>query len=136
MNGKILIVDDDTQLRTMLRRTLEKEGYRVEEGRDGLEGLQVFRQAPADLIITDLVMPRKEGIEFIRELLREFPETKIIALSGGGVGGAETYLKLAEKLGARFALQKPVERKILLEAVASCLPEGPPPGEAANSGIG
>ena len=113
----ILIIDDDDQLRGMLREMLERAGYEVADAPNGKEGIRLYRENPADLVVTDLIMPEKEGIETIIELRREFPDVKIIAMSGGGTIEAEKYLRMAKGLGAVRTLTKPIERKELLEAV-------------------
>ncbi len=118
---RILVVDDEPQIRTLLRIILEKEGYQVVEARDGEEALNVFHREPADLIITDLIMPGKEGIETIREFRKRFPKVKIIAMSGGGRAEPQGYLHLAQRLGAAKTLAKPMSRNEILEAVAEVL---------------
>jgi YesN/AraC family two-component response regulator len=118
---RILIIDDDVQIREMLRQMLEFENYEVVEAGNGKEALRIQQQTPADLVITDLIMPEKEGIETIRELREIFPEIKIIAMSGGGVVGPESYLKIAKSLGAQKTFVKPIERKILLEGIREVL---------------
>jgi CheY-like chemotaxis protein len=115
--GLILVIDDDDQLRGMLREMLEHAGYEVADAPNGKEGIRLYRENPADLVITDIIMPEKEGIETIMDLRREFPEVKIIAMSGGGTIEAEKYLRMAKGLGAVRTLTKPIERKELLEAV-------------------
>ena len=115
--GLILVIDDDDQFRGMLRQTLEHAGYEVMDASNGKEGIRVFRENPADLVITDIIMPEKEGIETIRELKREFPDVKIIAISGGGRIGPVSYLKMAKGLGAQRTLTKPLEREELLRVV-------------------
>jgi CheY-like chemotaxis protein len=105
---QILIIDDEEQIRAVFREMLERFGYEVFEATNGEEGLRLQREKPADLIITDLIMPEKEGLETIRELRQEFPEVKIIAVSGGGRIGPAQYLDVAKKLGATCTLQKPV----------------------------
>ncbi len=119
--ARILIIDDDAQLRKMLRQTLERAGYGVEEAPDGMEGMKIYRQEPMDLIITDLIMPEKDGIETIIELRKGFPEVKIIAMSGGGRIGPEDYLNMAKGLGAMRIFSKPIEREELLKAVRELL---------------
>ena len=119
--SNILVIDDDTQIRSMLRRVLEREGYVVEEARDGLEGLRIYRENPADLVITDIIMPNKEGIELIKDLLQEFPGIKIIATSGGGTMAPQLYLGLAEGLGVDQVFAKPFDIKELLTAVKALL---------------
>ena len=117
----ILIIDDDATVRTMLKAMLEREGYVVKEASNGVEGQRIYRQSPAQLIITDILMPEKEGIETIMELRREFPEVKIIAISGGGFIGSEEYLEIAKTAGALRALPKPFSREDLLKAIQEIL---------------
>jgi len=114
---RILIIDDDVQILDMLRQTLEREGYEVVDASNGKKGIRLYREKPADLIITDIIMPEKEGIETIIELKRDFPDVKIIAISGGGKIRSEEYLSMAKKLGARYTFSKPVKREELLAAV-------------------
>lgn len=121
----ILIIDDEAMIREMFRRILEMEGYAVSEAAEGNEALARCREQCPDLIITDLIMPDKEGIETIIEIRRDFPETKIIAISGGGRITAREYLELAETFGADRSLSKPIGREELLAAVRSLLPSGP-----------
>jgi CheY-like chemotaxis protein len=120
---RVLVIDDDDQLRRLLRLMLEREGYEVWDAPNGKEGLKRVHEAPMDLVITDLIMPEKEGIETIRELLREFPNMKIIAMSGGGQVGPETYLQIAEKFGAHRTLVKPFDKNELITAVKEVLGE-------------
>ena len=114
---RILLIDDDVQILDMLRQTLEREGYEVVDAPNGKEGIRLYREDPADLIITDIIMPEKEGIETIMELKRDFPDVKIIAISGGGRNDPEEYLHMAKKLGAKRIFAKPVEREKLLGAI-------------------
>jgi CheY-like chemotaxis protein len=114
----ILIIDDDRQVRLMLRRRLMQHGYEIAEASDGNEGVRLYRETPTDLIITDLIMPEKEGIETIIELRRDFPDVKIIAISGGGTNNSEQYLNIAKNLGARYTFAKPVEIEELLKAIS------------------
>lgn len=117
----IIVIEDDDQLRSMLRKMLERSGYDVVEACNGKEGIQFYRENPSDLIITDIIMPEKEGVETIRELKRDFPDVHIIAISGGGHIGPEDYLHMAKMLGAQRTLSKPVEREVLLKTVAELL---------------
>ena len=117
----ILIIDDDTPIRSMVRLILERAGYTVREAQDGIEGIRVFRETPADLVITDLIMPNKDGIGMIIELKKDFPALKIIAMSGGGLNRPEGYLRGAQKLGAACTLSKPLNRNDLLRAVRDTL---------------
>ena len=118
---RILIIDDEQQIRSMLRLMLERDGYEVVEAPDGIEGIKAYREKPADLIITDLIMPNKDGIGMIIELQKEFPDVKIIAMSGGGLNKPEGYLKGAKKLGAACTLTKPIDRKKMLRAVKNVI---------------
>ena len=117
----ILIIDDEPQIRSMLKLMLEREGYEVAEAPDGIEGIRIFRQNPADLIITDLIMPNKDGIGMIIDLKKEFQNVKIIAMSGGGLNKPEGYLKGAKKLGAACTLAKPIDRGEMLRAIKDVL---------------
>jgi DNA-binding NtrC family response regulator len=117
----ILIVDDDTQIRKLLRITLEKEGYHIDEASNGNQALKRFHENPPDLVIMDLIMPEKEGIETISEIQKQYPETKIIAISGGGRLNPKNYLDLAEKMGAHKTLAKPFTKNQVIEAVKSSL---------------
>jgi len=117
----ILIIDDEPQIRSMIRLILERAGYEVSEATDGAEGIRRFREKPSDLIITDLIMPNKDGIGMIIELKKDFPGVKVIAMSGGGLNRPEGYLRGAKKLGASFTLSKPINRQDLLRAVKDTL---------------
>lgn len=118
---RILVIDDESSIRRLLRIMLERNGYEVDEASNGDAGIKKIRTDPPDLIITDLIMPDKEGIETIMELRRDFPGLKIIAMSGGGVIGAQEYLKMAKSVGAHRIFKKPFEMGQLLEAVKDLL---------------
>jgi DNA-binding response OmpR family regulator len=117
----ILIIDDDTQLSSMLKQLLEKNNYKVLTAPDGIQGIKLFHEKGADLIITDLIMPGKEGIETIAEIAQDFPDVKIIAISGGGRLKPDSYLNLAETFGAARSFTKPIDRKELLLAIKELL---------------
>lgn len=117
----ILIIDDDDQFRVMLRNLIERNGYEVIDASGGQEGIRLYRENPTDLIITDLIMPDKDGIETIQELKQNFPDVKIIAISGGGRLGPQDYLYLAKMLGAQRTLTKPIELPELLKAIEELL---------------
>ena len=119
----ILIIDDEAQMLTLYRAILEREGFRVVESTDGNKGIEICRNESIDLVITDIIMPGKEGIETILELRQEFPKMGIVAVSGGGRLGPDNYLLLAEKMGAQRALSKPFKREELLKAVCGLLPK-------------
>ena len=119
--ARILIIDDEDQARNMLHQALERAGYEVVIARDGSEGIELFRSAPTDLIITDILMPEKEGLEIIMDLRREFPDVKIIAMSGGGHMGYLNFLEVAKRLGAQRTLQKPFGLQEVFQAVQELL---------------
>ena len=113
----ILLVDDDEQLRTMLKIVLTRAGHAVKEARNGNEALQIHASNPAELMITDLIMPDREGLDTIREVRRLNPRIKIIAMSGGGRNTAGDYLLLAKRLGADYTLAKPFSNHEILSIV-------------------
>ena len=114
----VLIVDDEEAIRRLIRSTLEQAGYHVQEAADGKQGLSQYRQAPADLVIMDILMPDQDGLESILTLRREFPNAKIMAITGGSdMIGILNFLDVARMLGARHTLQKPFEMQQLLDAV-------------------
>jgi CheY-like chemotaxis protein len=99
--ARILLIDDDEPVRTTLRLTLEHFGHTVIEARDGTEGLALFQHANADLVITDIVMPEKDGLEVLRELRRMHPSVKIIAISGPGGTAGRVISKWPSSWGRR-----------------------------------
>jgi CheY-like chemotaxis protein len=117
----ILIVDDEAPIRRMLRDLLEGEGHTVIEAPDGRAAMKCLREQPSDLIITDILMPEEDGIEVIRETRRIAPETKIIAISGGGRQGKADFLNIARCLGAQRTIKKPFALDKFLEAVKEVL---------------
>ena len=112
----ILVIDDDHGVRLMLRSLLEAAGYQIVEAVDGKKGLMQLRERPADLVITDIVMPKMEGLETIREIKRGFPDVRIIVVSG-----SPGYLPRALEAGADRAFPKPFSRDELLCAVEGLL---------------
>ena len=119
----VLIVDDEEAIRRLISSTLEQAGYRVHEAADGKEGLSRYRQSPADLVIMDILMPDQDGLESILTLRREFPNAKIMAITGGSdMIGILNFLDVARMLGARRTLQKPFEMQRLLDAVQAEIP--------------
>lgn len=120
----ILVIDDDKQIQAYLREVLEFFGYEVVVASDGMEGLKLFRDKPADLVITDIIMPEKTGFEIIMDLKREFPAVKVIAISGGDKVGPGRYLEVAESFGADRILLKPFKHKELLEDIQELLGDG------------
>ncbi|MDY0389660.1 response regulator [Desulfobulbus oligotrophicus] len=114
---RILVVDDESQIRTMLTQMLELEGYTVHTAEDGAEGLSLVGRYAFDLVVTDMIMPVKDGLKFIMELVRDYPDLKILAISGGGAIKAERYLTMAGYLGDIATLEKPFRRDAFLALV-------------------
>ena len=117
--ASILIVDDEDQIRGLLRQAFEGAGYEVAEAQDGQEAMAQYRQSPTDLVILDILMPEKEGLETIIDLRREFPAIKIVAISGGSERAHVNLLDLAKRLGARDAVKKPFEVHSLVDLATS-----------------
>lgn len=115
--ARILIVDDSPADRSTLRNLLENQGYRVQEASDGKTAIRMLRATPADLVITEILLPEKDGIETITDLKRGFPDVKIIAVSGGGAISPQIYLKMAMELGAGRALKKPFDAHKMVKTV-------------------
>ena len=120
--AKILVIDDEQQMRLLLTRMLTREWHEVFIAQDGEEGVQSFHQFKPDLIITEIVMPNKDGIEVIMELLKVNPDLPIIAISGGRRALTASFnLDSAAMLGAKGVLQKPFTHEQLLEVIESAL---------------
>ena len=122
--ARILLIDDDDAVRTVLSLRLADFGHTVIVARNGREGLELFKHANADLVITDIVMPEKEGFEVLMKLLKKHPSVKIIAISGGGLHNAAQYLHTAKLLGAARVLAKPFTNEALMTAVNELLAGG------------
>jgi len=121
MTGKpvVMIVDDDHGIRKLVSILLSSEGYEVMEAANGKIAQSLIRERPADLVITDIVMPDKEGIEVIQILKKESPKSRIIAISGAALGGQ--YLKVAKTLGADAVLQRPFKNTEFMDLVRQVL---------------
>ena len=115
--SRILVVDDDDQVREILRKRLEKDGFEVGEASDAEAALNSYRDTPADVVITDIVMPGKGGQGLIRDLRREFPEARILAISGALDRDVPKLLAEADRLGALKTLPKPFTSEQLSEAL-------------------
>jgi DNA-binding response OmpR family regulator len=109
----ILIVDDDPQIRKLLGAILKRDGYGIITAANGRQALQELDKQAVDLVITDLLMPEKEGIETIMEIRHKFTGMPIIAISGGGRLNPQTYLKIAKSLGAVRTMTKPIDTAML-----------------------
>lgn len=114
---QILLVDDDEAYRRVLAQHLKRAGLSVRNARNGKEAMNMVRESTPDIVITDLIMPDQEGLETIRQLRKEAPSVKIIAMSGGGRVDASDYLRVARGMGAHQALTKPFEVLTLLSAI-------------------
>lgn len=137
---KILIIDDEHYILMMLKKMLERAGYEVDLASNGNEGLDLFRKSPSDLVITDIIMPEKEGLETIREMKRMQPQMKIIAMSGGGKISAENYLETAKIFGASRIIEKPFNQKTMVSSVKELLEDSTRenlnfPGKNRNSDL-
>ena len=113
---RILVVDDDSELRNVLSRFLSKAGYPVDTAANGVQASALYRADAPDIVLTDIYIPDKDGLETLMELRRDFPAVKVIAMSGGA--GNSNILKVASALGACRTLTKPFQPAELLAAVA------------------
>lgn len=119
--SNVLIIEDDDELSSLMQDMLESEGYDVFVAGDGDEGLRAQRAVTADVVITDIFMPNKDGIETIRSLREDYPDLQIVAMSGGGRLQVEGHFFTAKELGARTILRKPFEMADLLDVVSDAL---------------
>jgi CheY-like chemotaxis protein len=117
----LLVIDDNPEFREILRRHLETNGHGVTLAVNGEQGLELLGQGDFDIVLTDILMPQRDGVEVLREAKRRWPDLPVIAISGGGWIGATELLGMAERLGADKVLQKPVRREDLIQAVDQAL---------------
>ena len=120
--ARILLTDDDDAFRRMLQLTLTRMGHTVDEAHDGAQAWEKFKAQPADLVIMDLIMPEKEGLETIRQFRKNRVAVKILAISGGGRIDARDMLTVARQFGADAALAKPFSNEELAQALKLLLP--------------
>ncbi len=119
---RVLVIDDDTQMRYLVTQILEREGHKVTAACDGEEGLLLFEQEKPDLVITDIVMPKTEGLKAIRQMILLDNSTPIIAISGGGRHfNGQDLLPLAKMFGAKATLAKPFTKAELIQVVREVL---------------
>lgn len=118
---RILLVDNEEEMRERLRNELEHNGNQVTCAANGRIAMHLYRSQPFDLVITELLMPERDGLEIIMDLRKRAPNVKIIAISGGGQSGMYSMLSIAEKLGAQRALSKPFSMHQLLSIVREVL---------------
>lgn len=128
---RVLLVDDDDSLRKMLKLSLQKMGHLVEEAGTGTEALRLCECEPPDVVVTDIIMPDKEGLETIVTIRQLYPELRIIAMSGGGRTNTIDYLKIARRLGAMHTLEKPFSYETLSSAITKVMAEPVPPNVRA-----
>jgi len=127
--ARILVIDDEEDIRDVLTQILNRAGFQVDVASNGAEGIEQLRKAPTSVVLTDIIMPGNDGVIVIKEIRAEFPEVKIIAMSGGGNFGSDAYkpnaiktmayLAAAREAGADLVLSKPFDRQALLEAIRS-----------------
>lgn len=120
---RILVIDDEPTALDLLRRILEMEGYEVLVAANGQDGLELFRKQPCDLVITDMVMPIKDGLQTILDLRAEAPELPVVAISGGGTISKERYLAVAGYLDKVITIAKPFGIEAITNAVKKLLRE-------------
>jgi len=126
--ARIIVIDDDHDVRALIVWDLQAAGHEVRAAADGAQGLSLQRASPAELVVTDIYMPEKEGIETIRELKEQYPGLKIIAISGGGsaYGSRASFSTrelsvVATELGVAAVLQKPFASEELLRSIDAAL---------------
>ena len=130
---RILVIDDESLTRSTIVTILNREGFSVEEAPDGQTGIDMIHKTTPDVVITDIFMPDKDGIEIVVELKRSCPRTKIIAMTGGGQRRMMEIAAAATLLGADHILYKPFETESLLAAVNAALGTSPPPGSQSGA---
>jgi len=118
---RILVIDDDHHILLMIKKMLERAGFEVDLASNGDEGLELFKKLSVDLVITDIIMPEKEGLETIREMKRLRSDIKIIAMSGGGKVSSDNYLNTAKIFGATKIMTKPFTHKQMVLTVQELL---------------
>ncbi|MGH8263118.1 MAG: response regulator [Steroidobacterales bacterium] len=129
----VLVIDDEPAVGEALRRVLEREGYAVTVVNGGPAGVRALDQAPADVVITDIIMPKTHGIDVIRAIRTKHANTRIVAMSGGGNFGplayepeaitTSAYLAAAKQAGADEVLTKPFDKNDLIAAIKRLLPQ-------------
>lgn len=119
--SNILVVDDEPLICEMLEVVLTRAGHNVTIASDGVQAVELAGKLPLDLVVADIVMPEKDGLETIGELRKMHPEIKIIAISGGSRIGNFDFLAMAEKLGANASFYKPLDNDELVQTIKECL---------------
>ena len=134
--ANILLVEDEPLVQETLSSAMKSKGHTVVTAGNGVEGLKRFAEKQFDLVVTDIIMPDKEGIEMILEMRRNRPDAKIIAISGGGRTGNVEFLKMAGSLGAVATLKKPIRLAEFLTVLNDCLGRAPGAPTAASGQAG
>ena len=130
--AKIIVIDDEADIRNVLKEVLERAGHEVDIADSSDAGLDILRDKGADLVITDIIMPGKDGVDTVYQIRMEFPNTRVIVISGGGnvaptdyqpsAISTSAYLASADAAGADVTLTKPFERAEILNAVNELVP--------------
>jgi DNA-binding NtrC family response regulator len=118
----ILLIDDEPALREILSRVLTDAGHRVVGAGNGKEASKALTTSAFDVVVTDVIMPEKDGMQVISEVRKKFPNVRIIAMSGGGHVSRDQYLKIAKGLGAHAVLEKPFANQALLDTIQAVTP--------------
>lgn len=118
---KIVLIDDDPEFRNMLQEGLSQAGFEIFPAGNGIEGLESIKKNTPDIVITDIIMPEKEGVETILEMKTLYPDLKYIAISGGGRSNPENYLNVAKSLGAVETFSKPFKLIDLIKTINSVI---------------
>lgn len=118
---RILVIDDEPTALDVIRKILQHGGYEVLVAENGQEGVELFRKDPCDLVVTDMVMPVKDGLQTILDLRVDVPDLPIVAISGGGNISKERYLAVAGYLDRVVTVGKPFTVDVLLAAVNGLL---------------
>jgi CheY-like chemotaxis protein len=119
--ASIIVIDDEDEVRYAIRAVLEDQGHQVSEAATGTAGLEAIADKDFDLVICDIIMPDKEGIETIVEIKQRLPDQKIVAISGGGRIKKEDYLAVAAAVGATYTVSKPFDAETLTDMVNAIL---------------
>ncbi|MHB8726449.1 MAG: response regulator [Casimicrobiaceae bacterium] len=145
MRRNVLIIDDEADVRDGVKRVLERAGFLVRSMDNAADALLELQRIPADVIITDIIMPKINGVEMIARVVREFPGVRIVAISGGGNFDVSShqpaaiittaYLAAAKQAGAHVILTKPFESRELIEAVEQAIATGQPDGGGTHQGL-
>lgn len=116
-DARVLVIDDDKRLTQLLCDALSGAGFVASGAEDGEEGMRAFLAERPDVVVTDIIMPEREGLETLRAMKSHTPSVKVIAISGGGRVGADTFLQLADRMGADATLAKPFRPSDLIALI-------------------